>query len=325
MSLQIIHETNDFEVFVGLIACISKLMQQDIIKKSLELYDQVRPKNSDSSYTVLATLSDSVTGELIALATGTQASIKRYPKDIEDCHAESLVKRAYKRYLIGKIKRITRYNETETDLRTTIKLECEQKLTLFISQFPCGLIKRYQGIAVEAKRKPGRGLVKDGTTHYVNKDSCLNKLKGWLVSGLQGKHLFETFDFRCLIDQIIIAGCEPDESVDYTYYASTLKQHLSCDVVIHVARDIRNEDFIFQQDKRQQPTSVVWWKPDESCCDRPAQKKRKCEFSSNLEYIVDGRKKGITKKQSTSGDTKFQLQTSSSSLRLDISELMCHG
>lgn len=71
-----------------------------VIKKNLEFYDKIKPKDRGNTYTVIATLNDVKSGQLIALATGTQASLKVYGDDIEDCHAESLLKRAYKRYLI---------------------------------------------------------------------------------------------------------------------------------------------------------------------------------------------------------------------------------
>lgn len=297
-----------------------------IILRNLEIYQNLKPKSPSDSYTVLSTLNDSETGDLLALATGTQANLKTYPDDIEDCHAESLLKRAFKRYLIGQIsktiqdleKPIVRENVTEQ-----IKKVCVKNLTLFVSQFPCGLVKRYEGeepidskTGLIIKRKPGRGTEIDGRVVYVDKDSCFEKIKRWSKEGLQGSRLKSIFSIGCSIDRLLIGDCESGDSIDYEGYVQILKNNLERDVSVDVLRSIRQNELVYMPDKRPQPVSIVWWKDPTL-----ANSKSKGLFGGRVEFVVDGRRRGVTKQNCLKDLDSSKLKVSNHWIHEDIREL----
>jgi hypothetical protein len=72
--------------------------------------------------------------KVIALSTGTKClpgNKKEKPNLLMDSHAEVLCKRAFKRYLIHRIK--------------SNNFLGDYQLHLFISQLPCGVVERYKG------------------------------------------------------------------------------------------------------------------------------------------------------------------------------------
>jgi len=291
----------------------------EIVLSNLKFYESIRPKNPPDSYTVLATVNNSRTGQLLAMATGTQASLRQYPDDIQDCHAESLVKRAYKRYLVDAISRLEVENSVSVVNGSSRAAElCRQRLTLFVTQFPCGLANRYEGLEpIDARtgktvrRKPGRGCMKDGNTIYVDKDSCLVKLQKWVANGLQGSKLVELFDAQSRIDRILIGDCEADPCYDYKLLLNRLRASFSSDLCpsIELVRGVRRPEFIFNAQFQAQPVALVWWRSS----DRPILQTR--------ELIVDGRRMGLTKSQCSSGDRYFQLRIADYQLRDDLATL----
>lgn len=308
-----------------------------LVLNNLNFYDSIKPKNPRNSFTVVATLNDQETGELLALATGTQACLRIYSDDIEDCHAESLLKRAYKRHLIDTIRSIL-YDKTlsSTEVERRISEKCAHNLILFITQFPCGLIKRYQGEepldekGEVVKRKPGKGTNKDGKIFYVQKDTCNNKIKKWFQVGFQGSKLNELFGIKSKVKRIIIGDCEP-ETVDYLLYAEQLKAHLSSDcaelqeepIIEIVEHSIRRKEFVFETFRQPQPVAVVWWaRPTHnSRSDSHQAKRMKNDNSGRSELIVDGRKAGLTKKQCCSSSKMFLLKIGNHSMRQELAPL----
>lgn len=289
----------------------------DFIRNNLKFYDKIRPKNPDQSYTVLATINDYKTGELIAIATGTQASLRVYPNDIEDCHAESLVKRAYKRYLIDKILYLSN-SRGEKDVHKLTK-ECQQELTLFVSQFPCGLLKRYEGDEpIDAvtgnviKRKPGRGTVIDGKTIYVERDNCLNKLRKWVSGGLQGERIGRLLGIKNRIVKIVIGNCESGTDVDHKSLLDLFKSNLSSDDSLeYELAQMRRNDLVFISTKQPQPVALVWW----------AQSSGVSPIGKH-EFVADGRKMGLTKKQCLTDKNAYRLRISNHCLLEDLYKIL---
>lgn len=299
------------------------------IFNSLELYDKIKLKNPTESYTSLASISDYNSGKILSLATGTQANYRKYPDDIQDCHAESLVRRAYKRHLIDRIKLIISGNKgncNRKEVYEAIIKECSTEITLFVSQFPCGFINRYKGGEVRdssgnvIKRKPGRGLEKDGTIYYVEKDDCFSKLKKWIVEGLQGKQIKEIFDITCKIKHIVIGNCEPNGEFDYRHHVNEIKQTLSCDIPINISVDeqIRRDEFVFSSKKKPQPVAIVCWDSSQdlltSC--KPTKMAKLREY--NHELIVDGRRIGLTKKQCSCSGQLYKLKVGNHCFKHDL-------
>lgn len=300
-------------------------MKNAIASASLDLYQKLKPKDyCDANYTVVAALHDNIRGTLLALATGTQAINKRYQDDIEDCHAESLLKRAYKRYLINRISNLVNSQQPERDIKQVIKSECETSLTIFISQFPCGLVRRYEGETLVKNRKPGRGLNKDANVIYVEKDCCLLKLKKWASKGFQGTKLHELFGLKSTLDRIIIAGCETNHELDYSHYAKLLATEVTCDGTMNVETcdHMRLDELVFKSGKKPQPVSIVWWNGTlSSAIGMPRKKLRLDQGPSTTEFVVDGQRKGITKKQRARNEHQYKLSISTVSLRRDISTI----
>lgn len=300
------------------------------ISRNLTFYERIKPMNPVDSYTVLATINDlSESKNLIALATGTQANLKVYSDDIEDCHAESIVKRAYKRHVIDRLIDLGPRCDNRADFRELVSKELvgDQSLVLFISQFPCGFNTRYQGedpvdenTGEKIKRKPGRGKKVDGHMIYVTREPCFDKIKRWLVDGLQGKRLETSFGIRRRISKILIGNCEPDETYDYEKNLKKFRQtilEIDEKVEIELADGIRSEQFVYDGDKQPQPESVAYWAPasyrnsnGEPIVDT------KC-----TEFIVDGRKRGLTKRLIERGLNGNKLKISNYCLNKDMDYL----
>ncbi|KAG9508740.1 Growth hormone-inducible transmembrane protein, partial [Fragariocoptes setiger] len=265
--------------------------------------------NTDDSYTVLSTLNDSESGKLLAFATGTQASLKKFPDDIVDCHSESLLKRAFKRYLINNFQNIDRY---------------PIKLHLFISQVPCGVFKKYQGIQATdsvgniIKRKPGRGQVINGSNVYVQKPPCVEKIVNWIENGIQGKKLKGKYD--ATLESLVIGACGfPDESS----VTDEIKKYIPtniCPKILYCPEFIHKDLQRFRNngiERKPLPINYVWWS----------------RITNNMpEKITDGRPTGLTKRAIESGKIKY-LQVGDIRLREDIETLLrdqinllaCHG
>ena len=197
---------------------------------------------SQGEWTTLAGIvegkkSSSINGGLsdycvVALSTGTKCVTGKdatLSNVIVDCHAESLLKRAFKRYLIAHLAK-----------NQPIHLE-SYAYHLFISQLPCGTIERYKGARgtnsmkikythtprhltfvicviglvtnltlpvyqldtdclIGLRRKPGRG-------ESCAKPSCVDKLAKWVRVGFQGEKLIAFTKKRIEISSIHIGNC----------------------------------------------------------------------------------------------------------------------
>lgn len=295
---------------------------RELIEKNYEFYRSLRPDNPPNTYTVIATLNERQTGKLLALATGTQAKIKTYRHDIEDCHAESLLKRAYKRYLIGKISRAI-----QKDGRMSATLECPEELIFFVSQLPCGLVDRYEGEQPRdevtgdiLRRKPGRGLKIDGQLHYVEKNDCTSKLHKWISEGMQGEAINNYLYIECPISSILIGNCQPEEDFHYRFHLNQLRLHLlrGCrrEVEFVHINSFRHDEFVFNPEKQARPECLVWWL-DESNLES-AHGSQTSNLKGRMEIIVDGRRRGATKKQCESDDDSQRSSISSHMLRKDL-------
>ena len=83
----------------------------------------------DDEWTILAAIIinyENDKNQLIALSTGTKCfaseNCENQDKIIQDCHAESLLKRAFKRYLISKIKYKQQLNDFKVTLFISVSL-----------------------------------------------------------------------------------------------------------------------------------------------------------------------------------------------------------
>lgn len=145
--------------------------------------------------------------------TGTKSAIGN--NIISDCHAESLLKRAFKRYLLSKIaagKGCSTANTLHPQVHDEKELIRDQKLLhqhedyyLFVSQLPCGTIDRYEGAPrhqslYHVHRKPGKG-------EPCLKASCTDKIAKWLILGLQGRKLMGLIHNPIRLKGIVIGNC----------------------------------------------------------------------------------------------------------------------
>lgn len=295
----------------------------NLITDNLRFYNSNKPKNPPNCYTVLATLNDYNTGQLLCLATGTQASLKQYDDDIQDCHAESLVKRAYKRYVIDRVKNLLsdpQYRGEKVNLRSQISDE----VILFVSKFPCGFLNRYEGqepvdstTGNVIKRKPGRGTERDGQIVYVEKDSCFVKLKRWLENGIQGISLKQVIGIETRIKRIVIGDCETSDHFDYQTYLEEFAVSLGLNqtqVEIHHVDPALRRELIFESSAKAQSVSFVWWRGEHNVARHP---------NNSFEWIVDGHRRGLTK-QHCSGDrigASARLRIGDANYRCDLEHI----
>lgn len=274
-----------------------------LVKSNYKTLNSIDRSNSDGTYTVLASLNDYFTHELLALSTGTQANLREHPDDLEDCHAEVLVRRALKRRLLAEL--------SKSDNLTTVT----RYVTLFVSQFPCGLIRRFEGhepidssTGLAIKRKPGRGTVLDGRVVYVEQDDCWTKLQRWVKDGFEGKLLRETFGLRCTLRRIVIGKCEPGDDVDYKSYVRQMNRTLGPEVEV-LAIDWREREFVYNTEKSPKSVIVTLWKqPAGYDCDM------------QVEYIVKGRRRGLARKHIA--QPQARLAIANSCIREEVARLV---
>lgn len=158
---------------------------------------------------------------VVALATGTKCfpgNVAHRREEIVDCHAESLLKRSFKCYLLQLVEDSlgSSQNYQITDLYKRIL--SKRQYCLFVSQTPCGCLSRWKGDGkdqpkeesrkdfklVGVNRKPGRG-------ELCPKAACIHKLAKWNILGLQGRQLLPLVGYPITMDKIIIGNCELEE------------------------------------------------------------------------------------------------------------------
>lgn len=168
---------------------------------------------------------------LIAMTTGTRCvtgSAASLANAILDCHAEVLLKRAFKRYLIGKVLGLKRKADEEHerkggDKETAPKPDLSSifsvKYYMFVSQLPCGVAHRYQGEEEPKinglRRKPGKG-------EPSNAPSCTDKIARWIRLGLQGRRLLQVLKKPVTLDGIIVGNCCLEKEFDEAYFRERL-------------------------------------------------------------------------------------------------------
>ncbi|KAI1285158.1 tRNA-specific adenosine deaminase 1 [Halotydeus destructor] len=240
--------------------------------------------------------------EVVALATGTKCVTgkdARLPNVIADCHAESLLKRTFKRYLISLLGSSTG--------STPLAVDSQHKLHLFVSQLPCGTIERYKGSNCESdldivRRKPGRGS-------RCLKPSCIDKLAKWVRFGLQGKSLIAYTRVPVRIHSLVIGNCVEQQEFDRQrllaalgivepvaeHQQSAKKPRLEIeqfeppmDFSINFCETFK-KDCLTKSDTRQAcSNAIVAWKVD-------------CNKSNyHKEVVVLGRRQGQTRKSNNS-------------------------
>ena len=169
---------------------------------------------------------------LIALTTGTRCvtgTPATLANAVLDCHAEVLLKRAFKRFLIGRLLALKRQTTEEKekageDASAPVQVDLSPllglKYYLFVSQLPCGIAHRYQGEEEpkcnSLRRKPGKG-------EPFNAPSCIDKLARWLRFGLQGRRLLQVIKKPITLSGIVIGNCTVEKEWDEGY----LKERLS--------------------------------------------------------------------------------------------------
>lgn len=195
---------------------------------------------------------DSLSSRVVALATGTKCfpqNVASRLDSIVDCHAESLLKRAFKLHLIELINQWTEedkpidqfYEQGEcrsclTTLLSLYRLVIKpREYTLFVSQTPCGCVSRWQGDAkqktepeqsdlrtykrIGINRKPGRG-------DLCPKVGCIHKLAKWNIFGLQGRFLFGLIGKAVTLQRIVVGNCEQHQNE----FISEMNQRLAIDL-----------------------------------------------------------------------------------------------
>ena len=201
---------------------------------------------------------------------------------IVDSHAESLLKRAFKRHLISL-------------LNSGSDLEDISSVDLFISQYPCGTIQRWRGETATnpAKRvkrelgfirKPGRG-------ETCLRATCLHKISKWVFMGLQGNKLIQFTKRPIRINNIVIGNCGPigeydQQLVDQWFQLSDScvaykPFDLKCLPKIKFCEKFRNDLFIKCDNKESTATSIVMWSTSDGHIS---------------EVLTEGHKLGVTKK-----------------------------
>lgn len=290
----------------------------DLVSDNLKFYDSIKPKNPPGCYTVIATVNDYQTGQLLCLATGTQANLKSNNDDIQDCHAESLVKRAFKRFVIDAVKDVVENSTKSDNLVELSTSRIPKSIILFVSKFPCGFLTRYEGqepvdptSGNAIKRKPGRGIERMGEKIYVEKDNCLVKLQKWVNHGFQGTKLKQALDIETSIKMVVIGHCESSEDFNYTSHLEEFSSRLGSKVEVCHVRHTRRDEFIFRPASKAQPVSVVWWRMMHGIPLEP---------NNNCEMIVDGRRRGLTRQQCSGSQivTSARLKVADARLRNDL-------
>jgi hypothetical protein len=186
---------------------------------------------------------------------GINSGINNGINSIIDCHAESLLKRAFKRHLIS-------------HLKDGFKIDNNIMITLFISQLPCGCLQRYKGNSNLNDsqlnyRKPGRGSL-------CSKPSCIKKIAKWNYMGLQGRQLIQLTRTPIYINNIVIGNCGEIGEYDQQMIIDMLSlNQTNCLTInpfnlnrlpsIKFCQQFRNDLFIKTQSKRSSSTAIVMW------------------------------------------------------------------
>lgn len=181
---------------------------------------------------IVATIHDSRI-EVISFATGNRFDQLTFSSprgnNLRDCHAEVLVRRAFKLWLINEWIQIQTKNEDSSffTLSATFKLVLKDgiKFFLYVSSAPCGnaCIRKWgqpkkeifredlgplqlpvdEHVVFHAHAKPEgqTALTYKGVTSIP---SCSDKILKWNVLGLQGSRLRELCEFPLKADGIVI-------------------------------------------------------------------------------------------------------------------------
>lgn len=193
----------------------------------------------------------------MALATGTKC--QPYNEEVKhqlivDSHAESLVKRAFKRHLISL-------------LENNVSLDDISSVDLFVSQLPCGSVQRWQGCLSSddgsvADKKPGRG-------ELCLRATCLKKIKKWIYMGLQGKRLMRYTKRPIHINNLVIGNCGPIGEFQSKLLSDSLKLDDRCSAYtplqlmavpnIKFCENFRKECFTRSEGKQPSATAIVSW------------------------------------------------------------------
>ena len=195
---------------------------------------------------------------VVALSTGTKC--QPYNEEVKhrlivDSHAESLLKRAFKRHLISL-------------LDNNVQLDNILSVDLFVSQLPCGSVQRWKGYLqsddknVMTDKKPGRG-------ELCLRATCLKKIKKWIYMGLQGKRLIQFTKRPILIKNIVIGNCGPIGEFEPKLLFDLLTLDDTCTAYhpfqfttlpnIKFCDNFRKELFTRSESKQPCSTSIVSW------------------------------------------------------------------
>lgn len=270
-------------------------------------------KPKDNEYTSLAAIIQVRSQDthsdprVVCLSTGTKCvtgTESRIENIIRDCHAESLCKRAFKRFLIYESSSGQPYDGSS-------------EYSFFLSKLPCGTIERYAGAACSndiktgVRKKPGRG-------EPSLKASCVDKLCKWLQMGIQGCHLLSYTQNPVIFTHVIIGNC-----VDHKEFNEmSLRQSVVVDEMnpsqhkkrktemsssmpdVFFDEDFKHELLIKRDDKSSSPSAIVCWMEDGMI---------------QKEVVVSGRKQGTSIKNFY----KNQLRISRGIMRQDMNQLEC--
>ncbi|XP_075678611.1 adenosine deaminase, tRNA-specific 1 isoform X2 [Dermatophagoides pteronyssinus] len=264
-----------------------------------------KPNPRKNEYTVIAGLveyREKTSPKVVCLTTGTKCFPNNVPyrhEDIVDCHAEPLLKRAFKCYLI---EMINDWFDTNKNLDQFYdKVLSGRHYCLFVSQFPCGSFSRWKGDyqnnsknkRIRVNRKPGRG-------EFCPKAACVHKIAKWRIFGLQGSRLFDIIGKPIIFNHIVIGNCETDnlETLDgfdlvkdylttdqkeYSKVANNLigEFQFSQPYHLHFAQQFRHQEFV----KNNTPcgSSIVAW--------------MNCDKNLKTEILANGRRLGATKRK----------------------------
>ncbi|XP_046911394.2 tRNA-specific adenosine deaminase 1 [Dermatophagoides farinae] len=266
-----------------------------------------KPNPRKNEYTIIAGLveyRDKSSPTVVCLTTGTKCFPKNVPyrdEDIVDCHAEPLLKRAFKCYLNEVI------NDWIDDNKKLDQFYDEvirgRHYCLFVSQFPCGSFSRWKGDPLHdsknqkicVNRKPGRG-------ELCPKAACVHKIAKWRIFGLQGSRILDIIGKPITFNHIVIGNCETeyretmeelDSIKDYLITIPNEYSKISNDLIgdfqfsqfchIHFAQQFRHPEFV--RNNIPCGSSIVAW----MSCDRKTNLK--------TEILANGRRLGAAKRK----------------------------
>ncbi|RWR98748.1 double-stranded RNA-specific editase 1-like protein, partial [Dinothrombium tinctorium] len=246
------------------------------------------------------------------LATGTKCTTGERSKlqnVIIDCHAESLCKRAFKKFLCHHF-----LNGHSVD---------GLKFHLFISQLPCGVIERYRGAVdkdneqIGIQRKPGKG-------EKCEKASCVDKIAKWNILGFQGRRLLAITKKPIKFDSIVIGNCTEKPEYNGKRFRACLtidkyqidpnqNKIIKSEITnmfplnycpsLHFNENFRESIFTRRESVNASNSAIVFWKENGS--------------TNMVDVVVNGFKQGVTRKEVT----KKLLRISKQTLTSDIDRL----